>query len=141
MAEKKSRGRGKPFEKGNQAGKGHGRPPMPLEMRAVKALTRTRFEELLNRFLWMSSAELAAAAHAEGTTVLERMIIAVVSGAIADGDYQRLNFVLDRLVGKVSEPLQLHANINLSMMPRDQVIAMGQEAIAFLKRANAEDTE
>lgn len=105
---------------------------MPPELREAKALTKAKALELLNRYLFLTDAELKSAESAPDTPQIDRMIIAVIKRGTADGEHASLNFLLDRTVGKSAEPPQEH-NFNFHLMPREQVIALGVEAIKYLK--------
>jgi hypothetical protein len=121
------------FQKGNKAAKGKGRPPAPPELKQARTLTRLEAERLLNLYIHMTQEELAVAAKAKGTTQLELLIIAVLRKGINYGDQQRLAFLLDRLVGKVREPVEV--DVNLRAMSREEVIELGREALKVLQAA------
>lgn len=133
----RKRGPGKPFEKGNAAGKGHGRPPVPVDIKQARSLNRIELERTLNKYLYMTLPELDVAWANPNTTALDRIVMGMVRQAITEGDVPRFNFLLERLIGKVKEPPQEHHHLNFNMMPRQEVIALGQEAIAFLQRMHA----
>ena len=135
----KGRGPGRPFQKGNDASKGKGRPPVPVDLKQARSLNRVELERTLNKYIYMTLTELDGAWANPNTTALDRMVMGVVREAIKDGDVARFNFLLERLVGKVKEPPQEHHHLNFNMMPRQEVIALGQEAIAFLQRMHAKD--
>lgn len=96
-------GKGKPFKKGNQAGKGKGRPSMPKDLKEVKSLTKSHVEKVMNKFADMTKAEIEAVIRDPNTTMLEHMVGSIAIKAVKDGDQQRLNFLLDRTIGKVKE--------------------------------------
>lgn len=123
----------KPFLPGNQHAKGKGRPPSPPELRAARSLTRTELEATLNRYLYMTTEELLAAWGAPSTTMLDRMVITVIKTAIEDGDATRLSFLLDRVVGRPKDAVDPLEGMDLRRLSRAQVIAIGEEALAFLR--------
>lgn len=82
----------KPFQKGNPGGPG--RP------RAV--LTRAQVEVLFQRFSTKTRDQLQAVIVDHKSTMLEIMIATVMIKAAKDGDAMRLQFLLDRAVGKVA---------------------------------------
>lgn len=97
---------GKNFQKGvvtNPAG----RPPLSPEIKEARRLTQTRFIELTNQYINMSKEELKAAEQNPKTTILELMVLKVMQHAIAKGDQLRLNFILERLIGKVPTPIDM----------------------------------
>lgn len=135
----KGRGPGRPFEKG-KTGNPKGRPQLPIDLKQARTVTKLELERILNRFLTMTAQELAAAMTDPRTTVLEAIVLTIATKALQGGDQVRLNFLLDRLIGKVQEPTQQHAVFNFTAMPRAQAIALGEEALAYLKRTEAEGT-
>lgn len=130
---------GRNFKPGNKAASGKGRPPLPPDLKEAKLLTNTAFMALVQRFLVMDWTTLQAHLQNPTTPMLEVIVGSIVAKAATGSDHARLDFLLQRLIGKVQEPPQQHQHFNFNMMPRAQVIAMGQEALAFLKRAEKED--
>lgn len=92
------------FEKGNQARKGK----FILEGQiAERRLTRTKLEEVLHKHLHKSKEELMAVLKDPATIALELMVVSVLVKAINNGDQVRLQFLLDRLIGKVPEKVEM----------------------------------
>ena len=137
----KGRGKGRPFQKGNKAGKGHGRPPLPADLKQARSLNRIEFERIANKYLYMSPTEFEAELQNPARTAIETMVMAVVSQCIKDGCVARLNAILDRVIGKPAEPPQLHTHLNFNMMPRRQAAELGRQAIEFLERARELEDE
>lgn len=94
---------GRDFEPGNQAAKDR----LPGDIKAARKLTKVEFERLVNKFIWLDAAGLKAAAEDAECTAFERMVGAIIVKAIEGGDSQRLEFLLNRLIGKVTEKLQV----------------------------------
>lgn len=98
----------KPGQSGNPAGK----PPMPPELKAIKALTPGFVKMIIAKFARMSKEEmgqlLMKPPGSEGApNMMEIMIGSIVAKAAQDGDYSRLNFLLDRSIGKVKEQVDI----------------------------------
>lgn len=127
MAKGKKSG-GRNFEPGHDGGPG--RPPLPVELKEAKALTKAKAFELLNRFLFCTDAELEQVLADPVAPQLDKMIIAVIKNG-KGGDTASLGFLLDRTIGREPLPPQEH-NFNFALMPRDEIIALGKEAIKFL---------
>ena len=83
-----------------------GRPKQDPEIREIKKLTRTAFEELVYKFTGMPLADLKKRLTNPETTTLELMVGMVIKEGIVRGDQQRLNFILDRTFGKVKEQIE-----------------------------------
>ena len=54
----------------------------------------------------MDKAALAAKGNDPTTPIFELIIISILKNAFTKGDYQRISFVLDRLVGKVKDQVE-----------------------------------
>lgn len=92
------------FLKGNKARLGKGTPE---DIKELRALTRDSWERSANKAIHMSIEDLLEVKKNPKTTALDMMIVSVLIKAIKDGDEKRLNFFLDRLIGKVVQPLTL----------------------------------
>lgn len=101
--------RGKPFQPG-QSGNINGRPSLPQELKKAMQMNRVDFQELLIKYLSYSPQELAVAQSSKDTKALDRIVIAVIINAINKGDQQRLDFLLNRIIGKVREQVDHTSN-------------------------------
>jgi hypothetical protein len=102
----------KPGESGNP----EGRVKLPEDIRTAKKLNKIELERLLNLYLTLSDDEIKARLSTSETPQLEKMIASIVTKAIDHGDQQRLTFILDRLVGKVKD------EIDVTVIPRPVII-------------------
>lgn len=126
---------GKDWTPGEQP-KSPGRPELPREFKKARRLTRTAFEGICNRFVHMTGPELRKAKYEPQRTQLERIVIAVLEKAEGWGDTSRLNFVLDRLIGKVPDEIKHSGAIDTeSARQREEarLIASDPEALALAK--------
>lgn len=108
----------KPGESGNAAGKPKG------------ILTRDKVEALMGRFAQMSRAELQDVVQNPKSTMIEIMVAAVMARAAKDGDYARLQFLLDRSIGKVKDVSEVHQHsydAALDAEPRENVLKLLRE--------------
>lgn len=100
---KKHSGMWKPGQSGNPKG----RSPISQE---VKDLKKTRGEELIktiDRWLFCSTKEeMVAEAAKDNVSALDLCIIRVIMGAASRGDPGRLNALLDRIIGPVSQKIK-----------------------------------
>lgn len=103
MAKGKKTG-GKDFVPGDPRA---GRPPMPAALRAGRRLNRTEFEELVNKYLWMSTTELELATEDKSLPAIEAYFANVVKVGTLTGDHSRMEFILQRLLGKVKDQLEV----------------------------------
>src|SRR5690606_2138338 len=89
--------------------KGHVGLNKPLNVEIVQArrMTRAKFEAAANKYLFMSRGEIEAISKDPSTTMLDLMIISLITKAIKDGDEKRFDFLLDRLIGKVVRTIKI----------------------------------
>lgn len=65
--------------------------------------------------------------------MIEILIASIVNKAIHQGDDKRLSFILERLIGKVSDELNVNSYMSkLQELSESQVIDLGRDAIKFL---------
>lgn len=116
------------FVKG-QSGNPNGRPHLPADLVELKKLTQAQFQRLLFKFVNTPVAELKALLADPKTPLLELMIGKVVVKAISDGDYKRLDFLLDRMIGKVKEQIQVTESEEIEKLRQLSL----KELIVFVK--------
>lgn len=125
MAKGKKTG-GRDFVPG-KSGNPKGLPPIPADVKEARKLNQIEFERIVNKFLYMTREEVSKYAQAPGTPTLELLIASILSKAVTQGDQSRLNFVLDRLIGKVADrvaghdggPLPALSQVTLITLPRN----------------------
>lgn len=105
MAKGKKTG-GRDWQKGMIQKAGPGRPAVSPQIKAIKQLNATKLAELLNEFINMDKEALIAKSKDPSTTVFELIICSILKNAYDKGDQQRINFILDRLVGKVKDQVE-----------------------------------
>ena len=104
MAKGKKTG-GKNFTKG-KSGNPKGRPKTPPDVRNIRALSKTEFTRIANEFLWLSTTAADKKLKSRGLSQFEKAVGQTVKKAAA-GDLMRLNMVLDRLIGKPRDKMEL----------------------------------
>lgn len=122
-------GGGRSFVKGHPGGPG--RPPKSPEIKKMTAHTRQEIERVLNEALSLTHEELKELVKDPKTTVLHKMVYTICIKGIFLGDPSRLDFILNRLIGKVKEP-DVDITIKLARMPTHEVIDLAKEAIEIL---------
>lgn len=125
---------GKDFKPGHNQ-PGPGRPPHSKELRAASKLTRTTLEATLSRFLSMRMEDLEKALSDPKTPILELLIGKILQRGIEEGDSRRLNFLLDRLIGRVIDKVEY--------VPPEPFIIQGRngEEITLGMKNMKQDTE
>lgn len=89
----------------------NGRPRLPEELKKARKLTADKFEMAVNRFLFGTKEEIAEASRNPETKVIDLLIASILHKAIVGGDEKRLQFVLDRLIGKVKDEQVQEINV------------------------------
>lgn len=128
MARGKKTG-GKNFEPGNKVGKG--RPPIPEDIKQARKLNQNEFERVANKFLYLTRDELKAALAQPTTTTIELMLGSIIAQAVQKGDHMRLEFMLNRLIGKVTDVVKLEVEPFVIERPYS---GKGQEVLGVVEK-------
>lgn len=106
----------KPFKKG-QSGNPKGRPPLPEDVKAARKLGKAEFVRLVNDYLWINwdEAQKRLSSKKEPVSLMEQAVGNLALDA-ANGDRGALDLILDRLIGKTRDKMEL-------TMPRPFIIA------------------
>ena len=103
----------KPGETGHQ---------LPSDLRRARRLNKVEFERIANKYFYSSKEEIAKAMSEEGVPAIEFAVCKVIVEAAKHGDTKRLSFLLDRLLGKPKESIEISR-------PKDDVSELGDEDI------------
>lgn len=96
---------GRNFEKG-RSGNPNGRPGMPKEVREAMKMNKAEFAQLMLKYLQSSHSELKLALESKETKSLDKIVISIILNAIKKGDEKRLDFLMNRIVGKVTDKFE-----------------------------------
>jgi hypothetical protein len=91
------------FKKGQAGNPLSGRKPTSPEMKEARKITRARFEEILNKYIHEPVFELEKFLLNKNHEAIDYLVVRILYESIKKGDQVRLNFVLDRLLGKVKD--------------------------------------
>jgi len=86
---------------------GPGRPPDPPALKEAKRLGKIEFEGLATKYLRMSRADLLAKADDETLSGLDSLIVSILLAGVLDGDQARAEWFLNRLLGKVTDKVEV----------------------------------
>jgi hypothetical protein len=106
----------KPRWKKGESGNPRGRPPDDFGLRAIKMLTQEELATVANLILKNNVDALKAIGKDENSSVLKTMVAAVAVKIISNGDMHALDTLLNRLIGKVKD------QINVTGVEAPQVI-------------------
>ena len=119
--------------KPGQSGNPSGRPKLPEDLKKARRLNQIEVGRLMNRFSDMSIGELRKLMENPSVSTLDLMIGKIVIEAIKHGDQSRLNFILDRMIGKVTEKVE-------HKLPKPTVIKLfGEDAVMVLGNQKEEE--
>jgi len=94
------------FKKGSCPNPG-GRPKLDPEIKAIRQLTKDQFKELANLLLSGTFEDLQRILDKQETTALTGWMVRVIVQGWEKGDYRTLDELLDRLIGKVPNELEV----------------------------------
>lgn len=101
------------FKKG-QSGNPDGRPKLPEHIREARLMNAIECQEIMNDLIQLPREEIEEIAENPKTSVFRAMLARIMVEAIKCGDQTRLNFILDRLIGKVADSTVIRAQIELA---------------------------
>ena len=91
-----------PFKPG-QSGNPAGRPKLSPELRKIRELNGEEIRRLFAKYARMTRMQLQESIDNPNTPVIELIIATGISIAYLQGDYTRLNFILNRTIGPIKE--------------------------------------
>jgi hypothetical protein len=92
------------YKKGNPGGPG--RPKKPIDGKTLSRLSKVQVEQCFIKFMHMDLDALDAIVSDRSRSVLEHSVANIAKHAIEEGDQSRLNFLLDRIIGKVKDSIE-----------------------------------
>lgn len=118
----------RPFKPGQRANP-KGRPPTPPEVREVRKLNKHDVELSLTSHLRMTRDQIADVIEDPNAKMLDVLVASIIAKAVQTGDQQRLDFIFNRTIGKVSDQIEISDNrmsIMLAYNPKERILAHGQ---------------
>ena len=94
------------FKKGEVANP-NGRPKLPPDLVKARRLNQAEVGRVINKYMNMSVEDIRADMSQPDTKALEAMIGKIIIEAHKHGDYSRVNFLFDRMIGKVTEKMEI----------------------------------
>jgi hypothetical protein len=89
----------KPWKPG-QSGNPNGSRKIPEDLKGVMSLTQTEICKIVSKYGRMSAAELTEALQDKSVPVIQLAICSIFMKSIQLGDYTRLQFLLERAIGR-----------------------------------------
>jgi hypothetical protein len=106
MAKGKKTG-GRNFKKG-QSGNPAGRPGLPRDLRKISKLTPAIVRAVIAKISMLNKKNILEIIESEETSMIEASIATIYLKAVDQGDYTRMNFLLERSIGKVKEEMDIN---------------------------------
>ena len=124
---------GKDFVKGKPGGPG--RPPLPDDVKELRQLTRADLDRHLTRLMTLDPHELAKEKTNPKITMLELLIISVMTHGVNKGDQARLGWLVERIssIGKVKEHLDIEVTRRFKDLTNEELLKLLPEAMKALE--------
>lgn len=104
MAKGKKTG-GKDFQPGQPGGPG--RPTTPEDIKESRKFNQHELERVINKLLYLNRGELQVVIKAADTPMVELIVASILAQAAQKGDQQRKEWVVQRMIGKVKDQLEV----------------------------------
>lgn len=115
---------GRDFKPG-QSGNPHGSPGLPQDLRDARKYTSAEVTRILT---FLIDLEPSAYAAYKPKTMLETIVMSLMSKAIEEGCTARLNLLFDRIIGKVKDQLEVTTPVPFIVFKADgSQVVMGAE--------------
>lgn len=99
--------KGSPFQKG-VSGNPAGRPKSDLPQ--ARKMSATLFSHIVMKYMDFTLEDIQRAFKDKQTQALDLIVLKILHEGIKRGDQSRLNFLLDRTVGKVSDKIDISSS-------------------------------
>lgn len=93
------------FQKG-QSGNPLGRTPLSKEVREANKITKSMILDILGQYLTIRMDKLEEIIADPQATVIHRAVATISKIMIETGDHQKMNWFMDRLIGKVTDKIE-----------------------------------
>ena len=121
-----------------QSGCPTGKPPLPPEIKALAKLTREKLVVLLNHVVNLTESQAVERLKDPEVTLLQKGLIQVILKAAQEGDPKRLEFLFDRLVGKVDIGFQVTSS--LKDLSTEELVKLAKEKIQIVEAGFKDNT-
>lgn len=90
-----------------QSGNPNGRPKLPQDVKEARELTRASFTRLINKYLHSTPDVLKEVITNPTSLVIDAIVCKILLECGQKGDTMRLAFIIERLLGKVKEEVEI----------------------------------
>lgn len=127
---------GRDFKPGNNANP-TGRPALPPEVRAFRKLTLAELQGYISQIKDMPVSELEDLARSKDIPALKAWIYSMAAQGIRSGSERAFDSLMDRLVGRVADQLNIRATVEKELKGKTEAELM-DEARALLSAMEAQ---
>lgn len=125
---------GTPPPKGT--GNPFGRPSISPELVEMRKLNQKETVKLFNKVIWMTREELSIRAGDPKCPMIELMLLKLATEVLRTGDPNKISLILDRLIGKVKD------RVEVTEMPKPTVMKLiGEDAAIVMGPPIKDDDE
>lgn len=124
---------GRKFQPG-KSGNPNGRPKLPPDLHGLKTMfNQDMVEKTFIKYMMMSVGEMAKVGEDKNLPAIDHVIMMIIRKAGLDGDQQRLDFLLNRTIGKVIDKTQntdyrVNINAQLDQIPKEKLVGLLKES-------------
>jgi len=118
---KKKKIPGRPFEKG-KSGNPLGRPKISKNMKELRKLNALEFNELLTKYIRTDPETMKLVKNRKGKEWLEHMAIGLLLEILETQDITRIQFVLDRTMGRDTGIIRQEIEVKEKKEPDAQMV-------------------
>lgn len=112
------------------SGNPRGKKPLPPDLHGLKSMfNQDLVEKTFIKYMMMSVDEMAKVGEDRTLPALDHVIMMIIRKAGLDGDQQRLDFLLNRTIGKVVDKTEntdyrVNLNAQLDTIPKEKLIGL-----------------
>ena len=99
----------KKFEKGHKHSPGGRKGALPIP-KLAKVFNRAKLEAVISKYIDMPMSELMGKVADQSIPSLDHMVIATIVSAVADCNFRAFDFILERMVGKVKDTVDMQSS-------------------------------
>ena len=129
------------FQKGNTKSVGYGRPRMTEAQKELSITTRTKFKEMLNKYMVSEKSELEELLKRKDIIAIDCMVIQSLVNALNSGNQVEINWFLNHTLGKEKETTHVHMSGGLDNTNAIDIGTLSKEDALFLKGLNEKNRE
>ncbi len=107
----------------------HGRPKLPPELLAIKAMYPSELARLIAKYARMPKCDVFAACEIPNLPMVEASIASIFSKCFEKGDWLGLSFLLDRAIGKAPILIEETSNEDLQQLSDEELMRILAEKL------------